>query len=670
VIALATVRIRIAVLAVIAALVVGMVPAVGSGAVTVSTAALSSAQQFTMAPGVSGKLVAWLQQATVASQYEVWVRRGNGTIKRASAADRIISPLQGPAVFGARWVVWSQYAPDGVGGNEYNLMAYDDATDSVTQLTSTAVPQVSPAGNGMTLIWVAQEAGGDVLKTGLMPGLTSVQTVATHAGSVISNTSIYGTQALYDVAPDGSPSLRHLVTADVGVKTESTLAVDDGVSGPFLNSISHAWWAWDQVVGGEYRAFVKNRASGVQFQMPTEIATTGQNPAVSANMVAFSGRSAAVGGLDEVFLYELRSGKHRQVSTGGSTRYVGMYGRRVAYTQGTAGNWAVKLATYNVATDRIGGADRYAVAADAARASYGAAWAGVNYVVIASGDDAASADPLAAAGLCWKYDAPLLLVSAGRMPYATRTALQQIKYANSGARVIVVGGTGSVPASRITELRSIFGAASVERLLATGNRYDMAAKIAERMRTGAGGKTFPADPVALIANGADPDKFFDALALSAVSRASGNPILLVRQNWAPPATKTALTAMHPQGVVVAGGVGTVNASVYTSVGGTARWWGADRYLTAKAIAEGAVANGYSIPSSIAVCSKLPDGMSGGAMVGRDRGVLLVSKGYGLSGGAGDFAADNSTDVWRSTVLGGTGSVFPAVLTQLDGRLNP
>ena len=35
----------------------------------------------------------------------------------------------------------------------------------------------------------------------------------------------------------------------------------------------------------------------------------------------------------------------------------------------------------------------------------------VSDVVIASGDDAAMADPLSAGGLCWAYNAPLLLVS-------------------------------------------------------------------------------------------------------------------------------------------------------------------------------------------------------------------------------------------------------------------
>ncbi len=651
-------------------LVLVVVPATALAGVTLDTTTLSLAKFYALRPSLSGKLVAWMEQPTSTSDYQVWVRRANGTSKKVSGSYPV-NTEQGPTAFGARWVVWSEWIEDGVGGRQWNLKAYDDLTDTTAQLTETTDPQVCAAGNGMTLIWVSREAAGNIVKTGLMPGLTSVRTVATHPPTATaSDTCLYGSQAGYVVAQNGAPGHRHYLTTSIDVPLVDTVAEDDGTNGPEMTSISNAWWAWDQIVGGEYRAFAKHRSSGVSFQLPGTITTTGQSPSVYSNMVAWSGVQAGPGGVQDVFLLELLSDHYRKVSTGGDTRYVGMNGRRVAYTQRIESQWDTKLATYTLATDRIPGADRFVVSADAARAAFGGAWTGVDYVVVASGDDAAAADPLAAAGLCWKYDAPLLLVSATKMPEPTWQALKQIKAANPAARVIVVGGAGSVPEARMTQMKSVFGTPKVERLLATGDRYDMAAKIAERMRTGTGGKTFPADPVALIANGADRNKFFDALSLSAVARASGNPILLVKVNALPAATKNALSAMHPQGVVVAGGTGTVNASVYSLVHGTARWWGADRYLTSKAVAEGAIANGYNIPSSIAVVAKLPDGVSGGAMVGRDRGVLLVTKGTGLSAAAGDFAGGNFAEVWHSTALGGTGSIANAVLTQLDGRLNP
>ncbi|TLM79415.1 MAG: hypothetical protein FDZ75_08860, partial [Actinobacteria bacterium] len=58
---------------------------------------------------------------------------------------------------------------------------------------------------------------------------------------------------------------------------------------------------------------------------------------------------------------------------------------------------------------RLDGENRYSTAVEIAKEGF-PGWEGVDTVVIASGDDRAAADPLAASGLCWLYDAPLLLV--------------------------------------------------------------------------------------------------------------------------------------------------------------------------------------------------------------------------------------------------------------------
>ena len=64
--------------------------------------------------------------------------------------------------------------------------------------------------------------------------------------------------------------------------------------------------------------------------------------------------------------------------------------------------------------------------------------------------------------------------------------------------------SGHVGASRVVE----------DRLRRTGDRYDMARTIAERVREANGDVT---PDVALVANGANPPNFVDALALSAIS---------------------------------------------------------------------------------------------------------------------------------------------------------
>jgi putative cell wall-binding protein len=349
-----------------------------------------------------------------------------------------------------------------------------------------------------------------------------------------------------------------------------------------------------------------------------------------------------------------------------------LWGRHIALADyaGAPKQDTLKTVYYDLTNDRIDGANRYAAAANAARSSY-PSFAGVNTVIVASGADAAAADPLAAAGLCWKYDAPLLLTAPGVLPADTIAVLNEIKTANSGkvVKVIVVGGPASVPERRVSDMQKIVGDANVERLLATGNRYDMAAAIAKRMKMVVGKKTFPADPVALIANGADSTKFFDALALSAICRATGNPILLVSRDAVPGATASALAAIKPQGTVVAGGTATVSATTYAAVHGTARWAGADRYATATTVANKAIASGMVDSDSVALASKLPDGLTGGAMVGRDNGVLLVTASGSVPSATSEYLKYRAPGLWNSRVMGGTASVPVATVTAIDNLLD-
>lgn len=136
-----------------------------------------------------------------------------------------------------------------------------------------------------------------------------------------------------------------------------------------------------------------------------------------------------------------------------------------------------------------------------------------------SGDDAAMADPLTASGLCWAYNAPLLLVSKN----ASKNEEQLIRLddmahfngntGNHPFKVHVVGGAASIPTTVYNSIAAAVGGASHVERISGATRYDVAKNIALRMRNvrsdQRGGVLF--------ANGADPDKYFDALALSAIT---------------------------------------------------------------------------------------------------------------------------------------------------------
>jgi putative cell wall-binding protein len=303
---------------------------------------------------------------------------------------------------------------------------------------------------------------------------------------------------------------------------------------------------------------------------------------------------------------------------------------------------------------------------------YGQAWgvalrtypgfAGVTDVVIACGDDRAAADPLAAAGLCWTYDAPLLLTSATTLTIETRSAFTMLATLPHVAplRVHVVGGTGSVPQARLDDIAAIVGpsAVSFDRITAVGDRYDLAAAIARRMNDE--GPT-PSKHVALIANGADPVKFFDALALSPIARAQGCPILLVKYGSVPAATASALNGLGLNQRYMAGGPGTILESVRVSLGAT-RWWGADRYSTAVAVANGAKSKGWSSFATVGVAggkTGLYDALAGGTMVGRDGGVLLLTTPAALSATTGNTLTANRSAISECLVFGTVGAVSEA-----------
>lgn len=309
----------------------------------------------------------------------------------------------------------------------------------------------------------------------------------------------------------------------------------------------------------------------------------------------------------------------------------------------------------------------------------GVQWGDLRHIVIASGEDRAAADPLAAAGLCGAYDAPLFLVSRTSVTPEVEAAIGDIVDEAAGNVMIhVVGGPVSVPNARITEIQAAVGAGAKlqsERILSSGDRYDLAGAIAVRMADLLG------DPeVILLANGADSSKFFDALALSPIAAAQGYPILLVSRDDLPDGTVDALDAIAPDPdaieVIIGGGPATVSTDLedaFEAVLGdddVARWSGATRYETAIAIADGAVGRGWLNRETVGVAAKLPDALSGGAAVGLEGGVLVLTESTRLTPATRVWLETHAAHIQRVIVFGGPLSVVPGVVTAIEDAITP
>jgi putative cell wall-binding protein len=642
--------------------------------------------------GMSGPVVAWMQDSigNVTGNGiggSVYVRRPNGAIKKVDssslATSTTINILANPAVSMGRYVLWMRHYPVTPSSYTQQLWMYDAVTDvGPTQLTQPPEPVKAFSVNGTTVTWSSNfGTPGHIYRANISaasPATLINQTMvmdhtenltpwapvtcfpANGSGPVTVFAGFVGGQPrcdAYAIYGSGKP-----------VKLTNSTGLDTDVEILSVNG-DNEWVTWSV-----HKQSNPTSWSSFVFDVNRRVVLPGvadaQAPSLSvATMASYE---------DKTYTIPLWSAERQAFRSAGLLHTSGklytpaLWGRHLACAEyaGAPPKATLKTVYYDLLSDRIDGANRYAAAANAARSSY-PSFAGVNTVIIASGADAAAADPLAASGLCWKYDAPLLLTAPGVLPADTIAVLNEIKSANSGkvVKIIVVGGPASVPERRVSEMQKIVGDANVERLLATGNRYDMAAAIAKRMKMAVGKKTFPADPVALIANGADATKFFDALALSAICRATGNPILLVSRDAVPGATASALTLVKPQGTVVAGGTATVSATTYAAVHGTARWAGSDRYATATTIANRAIASGMIGSDSVALASKLPDGLTGGAMVGRDNGVLLVTASASVPPATSEYLVYRAPGLWNSRVMGGTASVPVATVAAVNKLLD-
>jgi hypothetical protein len=369
--------------------------------------------------------------------------------------------------------------------------------------------------------------------------------------------------------------------------------------------------------------------------------------------------------------------------------YTYMYGHGVGMCQRGAQAMAERGATYveilahyytgvtvGAGNPRVWGADRYSTSVETARLAFDPAedgsWPGVTHVVIASGEDRAAADPLAAAGLTWAHDAPVFLVNQSFVPHSVKTAISQIAGNGQPITVHVVGGTFTIPDERLDEIETAASpmAVTFDRIKEGGDRFDMAAAIAERVgeewesRNGAG--TSPG--VVLLANGADPTKFFDALALSPISADEGYPILLVAADEVPSATSASLGGEFASAErIVGGGPATVSEAVVSQVGGT-RVWGPDRYQNSIAAADYAVSRGWLARTKVGVAAKLPDALCAGASMGRLGGVSLVTQGDELTWSVRAWMSMHCAVIDDCYIFGGPASVEGAVDADISQAL--
>lgn len=185
-------------------------------------------------------------------------------------------------------------------------------------------------------------------------------------------------------------------------------------------------------------------------------------------------------------------------------------------TQAISETVAGQIRDLGVEVERLAGDNRYATAAEVARATFD----DPSVVFVASGEsfpDALSAGP-AAIG----EQAPMLLTRPTALPEDTAAALDDL----SASAAVVVGGPAAVSDDVLAAVDERVRVGT--RRIAGEDRYETSAKIAERFHDGNGVEDL------VLATGAD---FADALSGGPAAAALGAPLLLAQRD-AIPATVT------------------------------------------------------------------------------------------------------------------------------------
>lgn len=308
---------------------------------------------------------------------------------------------------------------------------------------------------------------------------------------------------------------------------------------------------------------------------------------------------------------------------------------------------ALPAAWIRTPVTRVAGPDRYAtsVAIGQEAAPTSAA------VVLASGETGHLVDGLVAGPLARAKSAPLLLSPGGGLPDPVKAEIARRRPGTA----YLVGGEASLGPAVVSDLHAL-GVTTVTRV-AGADRWATAAAVAREM----GG----APRQAFVASG-DDGHLVDALAAGGPAGAVRWPILLVSRDALPPATKTALDGLGVQATIVVGGTGAVSEAVKDQLPSPRRLAGADRFATARNIADdlsGLVGAGKVVVASGADAN-LVDALAGSAL----GALTLLTTPSPLSTVTRDWLAAR-TDIGAVLVLGGAAAVSDATLDAITATVN-
>lgn len=297
--------------------------------------------------------------------------------------------------------------------------------------------------------------------------------------------------------------------------------------------------------------------------------------------------------------------------------------------------------------DRTDGEDRFGTNVKLSQAG----WASSEHVVVASGRD--WPDAMVGGSLAAALDAPVLLCEPDTVPDEVLAEIERL----GATEAIVLGGRSAVSDRVLGQIaESGVPSVAIERI-GGADRYETAALVARRVEDLTGQIEWMA-----MSTG---ENFPDALALSPWAGHMGAPLLLTRRDAVPPATRRALDDIVPTAVLLLGGENAVSSTVADAVGPHYRVGGADRYETARLMAEFASDHGmYFDNIYVARGTDWPDALSAGAVAAHLHGLIMLTPEHALDNDTLDFFKAHCSGIKQLHFVGGIEAVTVPVVEEI------
>lgn len=298
---------------------------------------------------------------------------------------------------------------------------------------------------------------------------------------------------------------------------------------------------------------------------------------------------------------------------------------------------------------RLDGEIRYDTMASIVKESFtSSSWA-----IVTSGDT--WPDSLAAAGLAGSYEAPIIITDKGALSAQAEQELIRLGVSH----VFVVGGPEAVSQQVENQIKNIVGANGVKRV-AGDTRLSTSVAVAREIYAHEGST---ASKTVVLASS---QTFADGLSCSPYAYAQSCPILLVDPDRL---TSEAISVIRSAGVnrvIIMGGTAAINSSVETQLNAAGfhaieRYGGDTRYETTIAFADFACHSGVLSTNNItwALGENFPDALTGGALAGKNRSVLILTDGKSVYSPTLQYAKGKT--VQQGYVLGGVNAISNEVM---------